>query len=117
MIAEEFEAFRAGYPSMPEQYEDLSISGAYINWSAYVLPRGFLKCSTMFMSKNHMTNVWSWDHCFNAIALSYKNPAAAWEQFRLMFDLKSRLPFGRLLARADLGAVNRDTLRRTQKMR
>lgn len=94
-VASEFDAFRAGYPSMPEEYDDLSILGAYINWSAYVSPRGFLKRPAMLMSKNHMTNVWSWDHCFNALALSYKNPAAAWEQFMLMFDFQDetgRLP-------------------------
>ncbi len=93
-VADEFNKFLAGYPATP-QYEDLSILGAYINWSAYVEPRGFLKRPAMLMSKNHMTNVWSWDHCFNALALSYKNPEAAWEQYMLIFDFQDesgRLP-------------------------
>ena len=90
----EFNDFLNGYPEMPG-YDDLSILGAYVNWSAYVSPRGILKRPAMLMSKNHMTNVWSWDHCFNALALSYKNPAAAWEQYMLIFDFQDetgRLP-------------------------
>ena len=94
-VAEELSEFQRGYPDMPPEYEDLSTLGAYVNWSAYVSQRGFLKRSAMLMSKNHMTSVWSWDHCFNALALSYKNPEAAWEQFMLMFNYRDgtgRLP-------------------------
>jgi glycogen debranching enzyme len=40
----------------------------------------------MLMSKNWMGNVWCWDACFNAMALSYRNPEAAWDQFMLFFD-------------------------------
>ena len=93
-VADEFNEFLSGYPAMP-QYDDLSVLGAYINWSAYVSPRGFLKRPAMLMSKNHMTNVWSWDHCFNSLALSCKNPEAAWEQYMLIFDFQDesgRLP-------------------------
>lgn len=32
-----------------------------------------------------MTAVWSWDPCFNSLALSHGNPAMAMEQFRLCF--------------------------------
>lgn len=94
-VAEELLEFGRGYPSLPEGYEDLAALGAYVNWSAYVGPRGFFKRNAMLMSKNQMTNVWSWDHCFNALALSYRNPGAAWEQFMLMFDYQDntgRLP-------------------------
>ena len=93
-VAGEFSAFCKGYPEIPG-YEYLSVLGAYINWSAYISPRGFLTRPAMLMSKNHMTNVWSWDHCFNALALSSKNPEAAWEQFMLIFDFQDetgRLP-------------------------
>lgn len=71
-VAREFSEFYKSYPILPKEYEEVSVLGAYINWSAYVMPRGFLKRNAMLMSKNHMTNVWSWDHCFNALALSYK---------------------------------------------
>lgn len=93
--AEALTAFRRGYPDLPDGYEDVAMLGAYVNWSAYVSPRGFLKRPAMLMSKNHMTSVWSWDHCFNALALSYRNPEAAWAQWRFMFDFQDetgRLP-------------------------
>ena len=70
-VAGEFSAFCKGYPEIPG-YEYLSVLGAYINWSAYISPRGFLTRPAMLMSKNHMTNVWSWDHCFNALAKIHK---------------------------------------------
>jgi glycogen debranching enzyme len=40
----------------------------------------------MLMSKNWMTAVWSWDHCFNAMALSLKDPQLAWDQLMVPFD-------------------------------
>ena len=89
-VAREFSEFYKSYPILPKEYEEVSVLGAYINWSAYVMQRGFLKRHAMLMSKNHMTNVWSWDHCFNALALSYKNPSLAWEQFMIMFDFQDK---------------------------
>ena len=64
---------------------------AYVNWSCVVAPEGILTRPTMFMSKNWMDNVWSWDHCFNALALIYKNPALAWDQFMVMVDAQDEL--------------------------
>jgi glycogen debranching enzyme len=40
----------------------------------------------MLMSKNWMCHVWSWDHCFNALALARHNPALAWDQLMLFAD-------------------------------
>jgi glycogen debranching enzyme len=38
------------------------------------------------MSKHWMDKVWSWDHCFNAIALACGAPQLARDQFQLPFD-------------------------------
>src|SRR6185295_2187576 len=38
------------------------------------------------MSKHWMDKVWSWDHCFNALALAAGEPELAWHQFQLPFD-------------------------------
>ena len=43
---------------------------AYVNWSSVVAPSGHFKRPAMLMSKNWMVNLWSWDHCFNALALT-----------------------------------------------
>jgi glycogen debranching enzyme len=41
------------------------------------------------MSKHWMDKVWSWDHCFNAIALAAGQPRMALDQFLLPFDHQS----------------------------
>jgi glycogen debranching enzyme len=38
------------------------------------------------MSKHWMDKVWSWDHCFNALALAAGLPDLAWDQFLMPFD-------------------------------
>ncbi|MDD3277497.1 MAG: glycogen debranching protein [Lachnospiraceae bacterium] len=82
----EFTEFYRSMPETPEKYEETRRMAAYINWSAFVRADGFLTRRTMYMSKNQMCSVWSWDHCFNAMALAYYRPREAWEQFILMFD-------------------------------
>ena len=59
---------------------------AYVLWSATVAPAGFLARPAVLMSKHWMDKVWSWDHCFNAIALVDGEPDLAWHQFSLPFD-------------------------------
>ncbi|WFE92957.1 trehalase family glycosidase [Micromonospora sp. WMMD987] len=59
---------------------------AYVLWSATVDPAGFVTRPAVLMSKHWMDKVWSWDHCFNAIALAAGDPDLAWHQFQLPFD-------------------------------
>ncbi|MCM4078078.1 amylo-alpha-1,6-glucosidase [Paractinoplanes hotanensis] len=59
---------------------------AYVLWSATVAPAGFLTRPAVLMSKHWMDKVWSWDHCFNALALAAGDPELAWHQFHLPFD-------------------------------
>ncbi|GAA3926585.1 MGH1-like glycoside hydrolase domain-containing protein [Actinoplanes auranticolor] len=59
---------------------------AYVLWSATVDPAGFLTRPGVLMSKHWMDKVWSWDHCFNALALAAGVPGLAWDQFQLPFD-------------------------------
>ncbi|MFW5836262.1 MAG: amylo-alpha-1,6-glucosidase, partial [bacterium] len=82
----EFDAFVEATPSVPADLADLRKLAAYVNWSAVVGPEGSFRRPAMLMSKNWMTQVWSWDHCFNAIALSYANPQLAWDQLMVQFD-------------------------------
>jgi glycogen debranching enzyme len=62
---------------------------AYVNWESVVAPSGNLKRPAMLMSKNWMASVWSWDHAFNAMAISLTNPTLAWDQFLLPFDMQN----------------------------
>ncbi|WP_327002289.1 trehalase family glycosidase [Dactylosporangium sp. NBC_01737] len=59
---------------------------AYVLWSASVRPAGFVTRPAVLMSKHWMDKVWSWDHCFNALALADGLPDLAWHQFRIVFD-------------------------------
>ncbi|MEU7875818.1 trehalase family glycosidase [Dactylosporangium sp. NPDC049140] len=59
---------------------------AYVIWSATVAPAGFLTRPAVLMSKHWMDKVWSWDHCFNALALAPGHPELARDQFLLPFD-------------------------------
>ncbi|WP_199515377.1 amylo-alpha-1,6-glucosidase [Nucisporomicrobium flavum] len=58
----------------------------YVLWSATVAPGGFLTRPAVLMSKHWMDKVWSWDHCFNALALAAGDPELAWDQFHIPFD-------------------------------
>lgn len=58
----------------------------YVLWSAIVDPAGFITRPAVLMSKHWMDKVWSWDHCFNAIALAPGAPGLAWDQLQVVFD-------------------------------
>lgn len=85
---EAFQRWLAQMPTVPAKYAKTRALAAYVNWSCVVEPRGPLTRPAMFMSKNWMTAVWSWDNCFNAIALAHGNPALAWDQLMLFFDVQ-----------------------------
>ncbi|GEC05668.1 hypothetical protein SSP24_33230 [Streptomyces spinoverrucosus] len=59
---------------------------AYVVWSATVRPAGLVTRPGVLMSKHWMDKVWSWDHCFNALALAPGCPELAWDQYHLPFD-------------------------------
>ncbi|MFE7273373.1 trehalase family glycosidase [Streptomyces sp. NPDC057623] len=59
---------------------------AYVLWSATVRPAALVTRPAVLMSKHWMDKVWSWDHCFNALALAPGCPELAVDQFALPFD-------------------------------
>jgi putative isomerase len=82
----EYRQWLAKMPAVPESFAEAGELAAYVDWASVVAPEGFLTRPTMFMSKNWMTNIWSWDHCFNAMALTYGNPQLAWDQLMVIMD-------------------------------
>jgi len=82
----EYQRWLAKMPTVPDEFQPGANLAAYVNWSAVVEPEGYLTRPAMMMSKNWMTNVWSWDHCFNAMALVETDPDLAWDQYLIMFD-------------------------------
>ena len=82
---DDFHLWARVVPPVSAQYERARSLAAYVNWCSIVEPNGHIRRQSMLMSKNWMTNVWSWDHCFNSMALS-ADPAAAVDQFMTIFD-------------------------------
>jgi len=78
-------------PALPPEYEDARRLAGYVTWSSMVEPIGHLLRPAMLMSKNGMTNIWSWDHCFNAMALVYRKQIVAWDQLMTLFDQQDEL--------------------------
>jgi len=74
----------------PHYLSDARELAAYVNWSCVVEPEGKLTRPAMFMSKNWMISTWSWDNCFNAMALVEGNPELAWEQLGLLIDAQDK---------------------------
>lgn len=85
-VREDFTAFLQAIPAGAPEFESARRRAAWVNWAALVRPSGHFQRPAMLMSKNHMTNVWSWDHAFNAMALMPGLPELAWDQMMLMAD-------------------------------
>lgn len=58
----------------------------YILWANTVPAKGHLSAPAIYMSKNHMINIWSWDNAFSAIGVAKTGPKSAFEQFAVIFD-------------------------------
>lgn len=84
-VEREFEEYRTSVAPWSTG-DDASALAAYVLWSATVAPSGFLRREAVLMSKHWMDKVWSWDHCFNALALAPSDPEAAIDQFLTPFD-------------------------------
>jgi putative isomerase len=85
-LRQELRAWERATPSVPSSYLEAKNLAAYINWSCMIKPAGNITRYGMVMSKNWMYNIWSWDHCFNAISLGFHQPGLSWDAFMLPFD-------------------------------
>ncbi|WP_059173433.1 amylo-alpha-1,6-glucosidase [Bacillus sp. FJAT-27445] len=88
IVEKEYDSWIQGVLPVPDEHAGGRELAGYITWSCVVPPEGMLTRPAMYMSKNWMTNIWSWDHCFNAMALAKNSPELAWEQFMIFFDLQ-----------------------------
>ena len=85
-VATEFHDFLDSVAPWRSEEVPATPLAAYVLWSAVVSPAGFLEREGVLMSKHWMDKVWSWDHCFNALALGEGDPQLAIDQFLLPFD-------------------------------
>ena len=65
-------------------------AASYITWMNFVKPEGQLKRYAMYMSKNWMTNIWSWDNCFSAIFLAHIDSDISLDQYLMFSDHQDR---------------------------
>lgn len=86
LVQKEFNAWLEHSLECDSEWMSGRVLASYITWSCIVGPEGLLTRPAMYMSKNWMTNIWSWDHCFNALALAENSPELAWDQFMIFFE-------------------------------
>jgi len=92
---EDFLEYLRNVPAYPIEYQDEVYLAAYLEWSSIVREKGFLTSDAMLISKNWLTDKTGWNLPYNALALSYKDPKRAWDQFMLIFaqmDETGRFP-------------------------
>ncbi|MEU0533281.1 amylo-alpha-1,6-glucosidase [Amycolatopsis tolypomycina] len=82
----EFAAFADAVAPWRSERTPAAELACYVLWSAIVAPAGFVGRPAVLMSKHWMDKVWSWDHCFTALALAGGRPELAWHQFQVVFD-------------------------------
>lgn len=80
--------FLSKMPAVTESRRESAETAWYTLWSCFVRAWDIYHYDAMLMSKNFMCSVWSWDHCFNALAMSFVDPRIALEQFLLPFELQ-----------------------------
>lgn len=59
---------------------------AYLLWANTVPAAGVLTRPAIYMSKNAMINIWSWDNAFSALGVAAIAPALAFDQFAAIYD-------------------------------
>jgi len=85
-VAGEFDGYVDAIAPWRQDETPAAALAAYVLWSATVEPAGFVGREAVLMSMHWMDSVWSWDHCFNALALAGGLPELALDQFLLPFD-------------------------------
>ena len=81
--------FFAWQERMPRDFagrEEAHRLASYLLWANGVPVGGALTRPAIYMSKNHMINIWSWDNAFSALGVAAVDPALAFDQFAVIFD-------------------------------
>lgn len=82
----QFEEFLNAFPELQEDYRKMLEPASYVLWSATVGRQGNLHYPAIYASVNAFPGVWSWDHCFAALALNKGHHEFAFRQMEVVFD-------------------------------
>lgn len=85
----EFSEWFAAFGEFRAEALTLARRAAFVLWTNTVPGEGNFAYPAVVMSRQALTGVWSWDHCFVALALARAHPAQAWEQWWLPFKLQT----------------------------
>ncbi|MEG1687763.1 MAG: hypothetical protein RR276_07760, partial [Angelakisella sp.] len=85
-VKKHFLDFTAKMPRYPAQYAEAAQTAQYIIWSCIVYKYDRLTRDAIYMSKNYMLNIWSWDNCFNAMFAANVDPKLALDQLLIFAD-------------------------------
>ncbi len=86
-VSLEWDKFLKTLPKVPESRRNAAETAWYNIWSSFVRAEGVYEYDAVLMTKSFMTYVWSWDHCFNGLALARSNHQLAVQQLMLPFPL------------------------------
>ena len=82
----ELQRWLALCPPAPARLADAAQTAWYLSWNLQVAPTGHYTRQTILSSKRSMSMIWSWDNCFNALAVVHADPQLAWDQLLVILD-------------------------------
>ena len=85
-VAAEFGAWYRSIPAGVPGQEEAQRLAAYLLWANTVPAEGVLTRPAIYMSKNAMINIWSWDNAFSALGVAGFDEELAFDQFAAIFD-------------------------------
>lgn len=85
-LEHEFSEWMKGVPRVPLPYEQAARTAWFLFWNLQVSPTGTYTRQTILSSKRSMSQIWSWDNCFNALAVVTWNSHLAWDQLLAILD-------------------------------
>lgn len=85
-VAAEFSAWYRSIPAGVPGQEEAQRLAAYLLWANTVPAEGVLTRPAIYMSKNAMINIWSWDNAFSALGVAAFDEELAFDQFAAIFD-------------------------------
>jgi hypothetical protein len=85
-LEREFADWMKGVPRVPKAHERAAKTAWFLFWNLQVSSAGGYTRQTILSSKRSMSQIWSWDNCFNALAVAAWDPHLAWEQLFVILD-------------------------------
>ena len=82
----EFKVWMDKQVTVPPEYSAAAQTAWFLFWNLQVSPYGGYSRQTVLSSKRSMSQIWSWDNCFNALALAHADPKLAWDQIFVILD-------------------------------